>query len=186
MSGSRCLSCRHRGFPLKAVAVLPALSVPGSVRAARPERAAQTGGRGRACGRSCPFLVVGEGARLARQNAFSLQRCFPLRGVYLGGRPLTPVLRLHDAQVPSGFHLLGWSRLAQSLGPPLNLCQGKDPGLGSKSIRSPAPPGQRGRPRGCTGSPSASPAQPCVLAQAAPRGFMMSVSVGGDSALEDP
>lgn len=85
------------------------------------------------------FLVVGEGARLARQNAFSLQRCFPLRGVCLGGRPLIPDLQLHDAQVPSRFHLLGWSRLAQSSGPPLNLCQGKDPGLGLQSICHPAP-----------------------------------------------
>ena len=92
------------------------------------------------------LLVVGEGARLARQNAFSLQRCFPLRGVCLGGRPLSPDLQLHDAQVPNRFHLLGWSRLAQSSGPPLNLYQGKDPGLGLAVYMPPCPawPGGEG------------------------------------------
>lgn len=78
---------------------------------------------------------------LQGRMVFSLERCFPLRGVDLGERPLTPSLRLHDAQVPSGFHLLGWSRLAQSSRPPLNHCQGKDPGLGSRSGHPAAPPG---------------------------------------------
>lgn len=61
MNGSRWLSCRHRGFPLKAVVVLPALSVPGSVRAARPERAAQTWGQGTGVWPVLPLLGGGRG-----------------------------------------------------------------------------------------------------------------------------
>lgn len=77
---------------------------------------------------------------LQGRMVFSLKSCFPLRGVCLGERPLTPSPQLHDAQVPSGFHLLGWSCLAQLSRPPLNHCQGKDPGLGSQSGHPATPP----------------------------------------------
>lgn len=102
---------------------------------------------------------------LQGRMVFSLKSCFPLRGVYLGERPPTPSPRLHDAQVPSGFHLLGWSCLAQLSRPPLNHCQGKDPGLGSQSGRPATPPscgGRGGRSRGC-------PRSPVGLSRAAPR-----------------
>lgn len=90
--------------------------------------------------------------------------------------------------MPSGFHLLGWSCLAQLSRPPLNHCQGRTQGLGSQSGALPPLPELRGGgagPKAARGPRLASPSAARVLTQAAARGFVMSVSVRSDSALEE-